>query len=172
MNEIEVKILDINPEDVRKKLKALGATKFFDGEVHAIYFDTPDRQLKKAEKILRVRGAGDRVELCVKNKREKSTLFKKAEEIEVLTNDFKETVALVQMLGYQQWNESKRRRECYKLGDVKFDMDHYQTMPSCIEIEAPTEELVEEYVKKLGFTMKQTTNMTAHEVEDYYKRKL
>jgi len=31
MNEIEVKILEIDAEDVQKRLKALGAKKIFDG---------------------------------------------------------------------------------------------------------------------------------------------
>ncbi len=170
MKEIEVKILEVNPAEIRKKLKALGAQKFFDGEVHAIYLDTPDKSIKKSDMVLRVRTAGDRVELCVKGKREKS-VFKKSEEIEVTTSSFKDTLAILEMLGFHPWHESRRRRECYRLNNIKFDMDHYKTMPSFLEVEAPTEKEVETYVKKLGFTMKQTTNMTAHGVEEYYKTK-
>ena len=68
MKEIEIKILDINPEKIRKKLLELGAEKVFDGEVHVISFDLPDERLNKAGQHLRVRKVGKQVELCLKCK--------------------------------------------------------------------------------------------------------
>ena len=37
MEEIEIKIIDINPTEIIKKLEQLGAHKVFDGEMNSIY---------------------------------------------------------------------------------------------------------------------------------------
>ena len=168
MKEIEVKILDVNPAQIRTRLKKIGAKKYFDGDVHAVYFDTADDQLKKKGVVLRVRTAGDRVELCAKGNRKKSR-FKNIDEFEVVTGDYEQTVALLQMLGYVRRRESIRRRECYKLGAIKYDLDFYPGIPPFIEVESGTEDDVVRGVEKLGYMMDNTTNMTAQEVEAYYK---
>jgi len=46
MPEIEVKILEIDKDEVIKKLNSLGAEKIFEGYVETIYYDTPDFKLK------------------------------------------------------------------------------------------------------------------------------
>ena len=170
MKEIEIKILDINPQDIRKKLKALGAQKFFDGEVDVLLFDYPDKRIQKSGATFRLRKAGDRVELCFKDKKERST-FKIAEETEVLTTSFENTRKIIEKLGFIKTSAGKKQRECSRINNIKFDMDTYPNIPTYLEVEAPTAKEVETYVKKLGFTMKQTTNMTAHEVEEYYEKK-
>ena len=42
MHEIEVKILDINPAEIRKKLRKAGARKTFEGKIDARFYDFPD----------------------------------------------------------------------------------------------------------------------------------
>ena len=170
MKEIEVKILGVHPPAVRKKLKMIGAPMFFKGSVRAVYFDTPSCELAKAGKELRVRTAGDRVELCVKSNKRLSR-FKIADEIEVLTSSFDVTISLLNLLGFVKQKETVRVRECYSLGSVKFDLDLYKHIPPYIEVEGKTEKDVVDGVCMLGYTMAQTTNMTSHEVEDYYKNK-
>lgn len=170
MKEIEVKILEVNPAEVRKKLNALGAEKFFEGDVHIVLLDFPDKRLEKAGTMLRLRKAGDRIELCFKGKREPSVV-KVREETEVLTTDFGNTLALLKSIGLHSIYEGRKHRECYRLGNVKFDMDTYKDVPTYLEVEAPTEKEVKEYVEKLGFTMAQTSALSAFELEKYYKTK-
>ena len=50
MKEIEVKILDINVGEVRKKLQNLKAEKIFYGENKMVFFDYPTEDLKKKRK--------------------------------------------------------------------------------------------------------------------------
>ncbi|MFC1801225.1 class IV adenylate cyclase [Nanoarchaeota archaeon] len=168
--EIEVKILEINPEEVRKKILGIGAEKVFDGELNTILFDFPDESLLKKDNHLRVRQVGDKVELCFKGKNE-SAQFKTKEEIEVNTSNFEDTVKIFEKLGFIRVYEGQRKRESYKLNQISFEIDTYPTMPTWLEVEAPTEEEVIESVQKLGFTMDQTTNLGARDLEKMYAEK-
>ncbi len=168
MKEIEVKILEVNPAEIRKKLKALGAEKFFEGEVHSISYDYPDHRLEKAGLMLRVRKAGDRAELCFKGKNE-SARFKAKEEIEVLTSSFEDTCTILERVGFKRLYEQTKKRECYRLGSVKYDLDMLPGIPPYLEVEAATEAAVEQAVKDLGFTMQQTTNKPGRRVEADYR---
>ena len=170
MKEIEVKILDIDVAAVRRKLKNIGARRFFKGDVHAIYFDTPSQELTKAGKELRVRTACKRIELCVKSNR-KISRFKEADEFEVLTSHFDDTLSLLATLGFVKQRETTRVRECYTLGVIKFDLDSYTHLPPYIEVEGKTEADVVSGVHKIGYTMEQTTSMTVAEVERHYAQK-
>jgi len=50
--EKEVKILDINPQQVKAKLGEIGARKVYDDERTWIHFDYRDRSLTKSKKEL------------------------------------------------------------------------------------------------------------------------
>ncbi|MEM9984178.1 MAG: CYTH domain-containing protein, partial [Bacteroidota bacterium] len=69
MEEIEVKILEIDRAQVEQRLKALGATLSFDGEMIALFFDFADRRIKSAGSVLRLRKEGDRSVLTHKRPR-------------------------------------------------------------------------------------------------------
>ena len=170
MKEIEVKILDIDLEEIRKKLLDLGAEKIFDGEIHATAFDFPDQRLKEEDSFVRVRKVGDHVEFCFKGKNE-SSQFKLREEIEVNVSGFKDTITILERIGLKKFHEGKKHRESYKLEDVRFEIDSWENIPAFLEIEAKTEEKVIEYVKKLGFTMEQTNNWGFSEIEKHYQEK-
>ena len=170
MREIELKLLDIDLEEVRKKLLDLGAKKVFEGEIHALAFDHPDMRLDKKDSFIRVRKVGGNVELCFKGAK-KGSVFKSREEIEVNTNNFEDTIEILERGGLKRIHEGKKNRESYTIGKVRFQTDNWENIPHFLEIEAPTAEEVKEYVEKLGFTMEQTNNLSYLEVEEYYNKK-
>jgi len=168
MNEIEVKILEINTAEIRQKLKKIGAKKIFEGEIHAKSFDYPDGRLKKEGIYLRVRKIGDKVELCCKEKME-SDSFKKRNETDIEVGNFENMISLLEKLGLKQTFEYKKHRESHKLNNTRFEIDDYPGIPTYLEIEAQTEEEVEKAVKLLGYTMKQTTSDSMNKVIEKYK---
>ncbi|MBT6775090.1 class IV adenylate cyclase [Candidatus Woesearchaeota archaeon] len=170
MKEIEVKIMDIDLEEVRKKLLDLGAEKVFDGEVHAIGFDHPDMRLDKKDSFIRVRTVGKTTELCFKGPN-RGSVFKSREEIEVNTNNFADTLEILERGGLIRIHESKKNRESYTIGKVRFEIDNWKDIPHFLEIEAPTAEEVKEYVEKLDFTMEQTNNWSYVDIEKHYETK-
>ncbi len=167
MKEIEVKILDINVGEVRKKLQNLKAEKIFDGEIKMVCFDYPTEDLKKEGKTLRVRKVGEQVELCFKGKKENSKL-KVREEIETTTESFEDTVTIFDKLGFKRFYEGTKKRESYKLKNARFEIDTFPDIPTFVEIEAQTEKEVQEAVESLGYTMEQTTNKSAREIKKQY----
>ena len=169
MKEIEIKILGIDPSKIRKKLVQFGATKVFEGNLSDTRLDTPDRRFKKRDQLLRVRQLGKRTELCFKDARENSTL-KIQEEIQVQTDDPAKTLTLLQKLGFSNTRHYTKHRESWKLGKIYFEIDSWDDVPPLLEIEAPSEEEVKAWVKRLGFTMQQTTSMTGREVEKHYQQ--
>ncbi len=170
MKEIEVKILDIFVEDIRQKLLQLGAKKIFQGEVKMVLLDFPDQRLKNEGCILRLRKLGEKVEFCWKGKKEKKQ-FKIREEIETHVESFETTLQILHALGLQKIYEGEKQRESYHLGTAKVEIDTWKSIPTFLEVEAPTEAEVQTCVEKLGFTMEQTTTMSAAEVEELYKKK-
>jgi adenylate cyclase, class 2 len=170
MKEIEVKIMDIDLEEIRKKLLGLRAKKVFDGEIHAIAFDHPDMRLDKKDSFIRVRRVGETTELCFKGPN-RGSVFKSREEIEVNTTNFADTLEILERGGLIKYHEGKKNRESYTIGKVRFEIDNWKNIPHFLEIEAPTTEEVKEYVEKLGFTMEQTTNQTYLDIEERYNKK-
>ncbi len=168
MQEIEVKILDIDQEEVIKSLIDLGAEKIFDGEVHSIAFDFPDHRLDKKDSFVRVRKVGSQVELCFKGENTHST-FKSREEIEVNVSGFNDTIKILEKIGLEKFHEGTKHRQSYKFEDVRFEIDTWENIPPFLEIEAKTEEKVKEFVERLGFTMKQTNNWSYLDIEEHYK---
>ena len=47
----------------------------------------------------------------------------------------------------------QKHRISYELNGVKFEIDTYPNIPTFLEIEAPSEEIIQDYVQRLGFTM-------------------
>ncbi len=65
MQEIEVKILEIDRKKIEKTLTDLGAEKIFDGGIQTIFFDFEDGRIVKAKDVLRLRKEEDKVELTL-----------------------------------------------------------------------------------------------------------
>jgi len=170
MKEIELKILEINVPEMRKKLLSLGATKTEIVHIHALHFDSPDLKLKKNKELLRLRKVGERTELCFKSK-SKEGKFRNAEEIQTQVDNFEQTKEIFQRLGFIIRSETKKTRESYHHGKVCFEIDTFPDIPSLLEIEGPSEEEIKKWVEKLGYTLDQTSNMTGGEVLSYYQKK-
>ncbi len=170
MREIEIKILNINVEEIRNKLINLGAEKIFDGEVNSTILDFPDRRLLAEDKFVRVRKVGNQAELCYKGAKEKDSKFKSREEIEVNTSDFEITLNLLKKIGLKQFHEGRKHRESYKIDNVRFEIDSFDEIPTFLEIESSDKEKIKEYVEKLDYTMQDTTTISFHEIERMYEK--
>ncbi len=171
MKEIEVKILNIKEKQIIKKLKKLGAKKVFEGKIIASYFDFEDKSLSKENKIIRLRTKGKLAELTFKKSISKKEA-KIAEEYNVITDDYKDMKKILNLLGLKEKIKQTKYRTSFTLDDVHFELDKFDSIPIFLEVEAPNIEKLKEYIKKLGFSMKDTKPWTGKNVLDYYKSKL
>ncbi|MDP3990039.1 MAG: class IV adenylate cyclase [archaeon] len=168
MKEIEVKILEVDTAEIERKLLQLGAEKTFSGKIEATLFDHPELKLRDNDKVLRVRTVGDKVELCFKGKKE-GKQFKIREEIEVETSNVSDTLQILRSLGFVETFTNNKERISYKLGNTKIEFDTIAGIPTFLEIEGVTEQDVMDCVDKLGYSMDETTIISANELMERYK---
>ena len=91
--EIEAKFADINPDDLREKLRAAQATLVHeDILMRRKNFDYPDRQLEKIGGWIRIRDEGNQVTLSYKQVNDRS--LHGTQEISLVVSDF-ETILIL-----------------------------------------------------------------------------
>ena len=89
MKEVEVKIRNIEKKEIIEKIVALGAYKVFSGKVVDFRFDTPERDLSRQGKALRIRQKGKYIYLNLKGKKKSRESIIGRDEIGVKISNFK-----------------------------------------------------------------------------------
>ncbi|MEK6899929.1 MAG: class IV adenylate cyclase [Nanoarchaeota archaeon] len=169
MREIEIKILEIDLPSTISKLEKLGAKKTFEGEMSAIYYDYEDRSLSGKGRLLRLRKKGEKSELTFKEKITQ-TDAKVMDELEVIVDDFDLTQAILKKLGLKEVKSAQKYRISYSIGAVHFELDTLPGIPTFLEIEAPSLDILKSYVLKLGYSMKDAKPWSGKDVLKYYDR--
>ena len=167
--EIEVKVIEINKEEMIKKLLSLGAKKVFDGDIQAITYDFFDNSLKKNESFIRLRLKGDKAFITYKKKISKDCA-KIMEEIETEVKDFTLMQAILEKINLVPQKSYNKKRESYQIGDVLFEFDDYECIPIYMEIEAPSSEIINEYLSKLNIPIERVKAWGFGELFAYHNR--
>lgn len=174
MREREVKVLNIDKDEIENKLKALGAVLLKDEEQINIRFDTEDNFLKKAYNgYLRVRTTKDLLNGCTihtltfkKNvSREKLRIN---EETETEISNCEETMKIIEILGYHKKRPGYKHRRSYLYDNIVFEIDTWdkETYPKpYLEIEITTEDELEKAINILQLDRKQITTKSIDELK-------
>jgi adenylate cyclase class 2 len=175
MQEIEVKILEIDKKATEQKLIKLGAKKVFDGIVDSKVFDFPDERIKNRKDLLRVRMMGDECFLTYKIASKEKSKAKVCEEIEFKISDMDKMKLVLGHLGLNTKDGVKKHRTSYSIGSTHFEIEEYleenKFVPCFLEIEAHGLEEIQKYAKLLGFKESECLNWNSWDVIDYYKNK-
>ncbi len=164
MDEIELKVLDIDLDSVLAKLEKLGAKKIFEGLlVEKAFFGN---NINPKQQLLRLRKEGNEVKLTYKQRKGTGD-FLEAEEHELGVSDFDVMQKIIEKLGYTCEHCREKKRITFLLGKVHIEIDKYPTIPHYLEIEGNKEDILET-LDKLGFTMKQTCTLITPEVLEHY----
>ncbi len=150
MKEIEIKVRNIDKRIIINKIEKLGAKKNFTGKVIDYRYDTPERDLSKQGKALRIRQKGKYFFLNLKGKKKSIQNIIGRDEIGVRISNFNIMQKILEELGYIKIFELNKYRTEYKLGDITFDIDEYVGLPPMLEIESDSYDKVKSYVKKLN----------------------
>ena len=147
--EIEVKFLDVSHDEMRDKLKSLGAV--CEQAMRVMRRVAIENEFMRTGKdsFLRVRDEGHRVTMTYKQF--DSLSVDGAKEIEVEVSDYDATVALLEQTGLRSRTVQETRRENWRLGDVEFMLDEWPWLKPYIEIEAESEDALKHAAEKLGF---------------------
>ncbi|MFZ5365296.1 MAG: class IV adenylate cyclase [Patescibacteria group bacterium] len=161
--EYEVKILEINIDEVIDKLNKLGADKVSEKMQRRYIYDFNP---KKDNSWIRLRTDGEKTTLTVKeiqNDRIDGT-----RELEIIVDDFEKTNLLMEKLGYfvKSYQENKRTR--YILDNIEIDIDSWPQIPPYLEIEAGSAAEVESMAERIGFNPSRITSMNTIDVYKKY----
>lgn len=162
--EYEVRILEINKEELIEKLNKLGAKKIdeFDYK-RRVYNFNPAVDYK----WIRLRTDGNKTTLTIKKIEKLSIDGTKEMEIEV--SDFEETNNILQELGYKSHTYQENKRIRYVLNDVELDIDTWPYIPTYLEIEGKDEESVKQMMKLLEVEESQVTTLDVQGVfKEFY----
>lgn len=152
--EIEAKFLDVNHDEIREKLKALGAKcEQPMRTMRRVVIDYPDRKMQRTtDSWVRVRDEGNKVTLTYKSTTEHQ--FGGASEIEVTVSDYDKTVAIFLAMGLVIHTNQETRRETWTYKNAEIVLDEWPWLNPFIEIEAPTEQDVMDAATDLGHDWK------------------
>ncbi len=161
--EYEVRVLEIDVEDVKKRLKKIGASYEFDLlQKRYVYDFIP----KVGGKWIRLRTNGLSTTLTIKNI--VSSEIDGTQELEITVDDFEKTNLILNELGYEAKSYQENRRIQYEYGDVEIDIDYWPEIPTYLEIEGTSEEDVYDVLNKLGFKKEDATTRDVMGIyEDY-----
>jgi len=170
--EIEVKVLEINRTDIEARLGTLGAKKVFDGTIHALYFDLPDRRLKRSGLTLRIRTEGRKAVLTLKVD-VPNAAAKEREELQTEISDFTVMRQILETMGFSSWLVMKKHRTSYVLPDAHVEIDRYEDdfsyIPEFLEIEGSDTPAVYRVAEALGFRTEDCKPWDAVELAAYYR---
>lgn len=150
-HEIETKVLDIDAEEIKMKVIALGAEKTQETRliVHWYRF----KGVKEGEDpwFLRIRSNSEgKHEVTWKAKSDILGTVRKHKEINFNIAEPEKLADLFEELGLEKYAEQEKDRTTFNLKDWTFDIDQYPNMPAYMEIEGNSNEHVEEAMKLLG----------------------
>lgn len=146
--EIEAKFLEIDAEDLREKLTAIGAKLIHaEQQMRRCVFDYPDDRLGEIGGWVRVRDEGDKITFSYKQLNNRSLHGTK--EIETTVGDFKKTVDLLLAIGLVKKAYQETRREKWLFGDSEITIDTWPWIPTFVEIEAGSEKELKDLAQKL-----------------------
>lgn len=149
--EYEATFTNINKDDIRERLKAIGATlikpEFLQKRV---VFNLPNND---PNSWLRVRDEGDRITMSLK--KVEGNNIQDQKETCFTVSDFAEAKEFLHLLGcpYKSYQETKR--ELWILDGVEITIDEWPYLEPFVEIEALDEDMVKDVALRLGFMYEQ-----------------
>lgn len=173
MQEIEVKILNIDVEATLLQLQQLGATFVEEKNLSAILIDTPRRDLSKRNGSLRLRQENDTCYLTFKAFGGKQQ-FKNLKETEIIVSDFQQTKNLLAAIGYSNiYRSYQKKRFEFTLGNATICIDKYindlSHIPVFMEIETHSEADMVTALQTLGIEKSQAKHYSLSDLLRMYK---
>jgi adenylate cyclase class 2 len=174
MEEIEIKILNIHPQELEQKLQSIGAERTNEFFYRVRAFDFPGLPLANERHAwVRLRTDGEETELSYKQRlgvtsHDGSIPDEGMEEIEVKVSDFEHTALILSRIGMVEKFYQEKKRIRYRKGDIEYDIDTWPLIPPYLEIEGRSMEAIEEAAQELGFDPKEAKVCSATQVFKIY----
>ncbi len=146
--EFEAKAPKIDKDNIRAKLKEIGAELVFpERKFTRMTFDTPELQSKNA--WVRLRDEGEQYTMTLKVVEDRNSI-EGMREVSFVIDDMEAAKIFLDQLGIEQKGYEENLREEWRIGDVLFEIDTWPLIDPYLEIEGPDEAAVKKYFEKLG----------------------
>lgn len=160
--EYEVRVLEINPEEIKNKLNELNAILVEDVfQKRYVYDFNP----VAPNKWIRLRTNGTKTTLTIKNI--ESSNIDGTREMEIVVDDFDITNEILNELGYKPRGIQENKRIKYDLNGVEVDIDTWPGIPTYLEIEGSSEKEVYDTLDLLGIPKDKSTSL---DVQSIYEK--
>lgn len=161
--EFEIKVLDVNVDEIKDKLKKLNAEYIWVKNQKRYVYD-----FKPAcyEKRVRLRTDWDTSTLCIKDIQDESKIDW-TKELEIVVDNFDKTNQILEMLWYNFRAYQENIRTSYRLKGCDVEIDQRPMIPTYLEIEGQSTESVKNILILLWLENNITTSENTTAV---YKR--
>lgn len=157
--EIEVRILDIDKDDLISKLEENNADFIGDWlQVRYVY----DFKPVDPHKWIRLRTNGITNTLTIKEVHDKTEHGTKELEIEV--SSVEDTDKILEKLGYKKRSIQENKRVRYILNGVEIDIDSWPGLNTYAEFESDSLDKIKEVISLLGFDYNDATTDDAQDI--------
>lgn len=160
--EYEVRMLNVDFEQMIKNVKELGAIKVGSYYQRRYVYDFIPPQKGR---WIRLRSNGHETTLTIKEV--KTSKIDGTKELEITVSDFMDTNEILKKLGYTPRTFQENFRVEYTLNGINFDFDKWPLIPPYMEIEGNSQEAVLSVMEKLGISNNRITTM---DVDTVYKK--
>jgi len=145
--ELEIRFLDIDVDQITKRLESLGAKKVGSWLQERLVFQFKDKE-KNEQKWIRLRTNGKTTTVAYKHIHENK--IDGTEEIEFEVNDMNAAEQFLEKCGFIKEGPQQNKRTTYILDDVEIDIDTWPDCPPWLEIEGKTKKQIKDLCAKLG----------------------
>ncbi|HHZ01044.1 MAG TPA: class IV adenylate cyclase [Sedimentibacter sp.] len=173
MREREIKVLNIDKEEIEKKLIEMGAVLVKDENQINYRFDTDDYYLKNTYKgYLRIRIVKDNLSGETKSNMTFKRSIKKDslrvnEEIDTEISDWESAAKIIEILGYKRKRPGYKHRRSYMYENMLFEIDTWDEetySKPYLEIEVASDRELEKAISLLNLDRSQITTKSIDEL--------
>jgi adenylate cyclase, class 2 len=152
MHEIETKVLEVNREEIKKKLLDMGAVETQDTRLVVDWFGPTGLTHKGDDPwYLRARSTSDgKVEVTWKSLAKVVGNTRQSKEINLNVAEMTTVCELFKAIGLENYAHQEKDRNSFTYKDWSFDIDTYPGMPTYLEVEGSSHEHVNEALAMLG----------------------
>ena len=160
--EYEIRILEIDKEEMIKKLQGLGAIRRGKFEQKRYVYDL--RPVEKS-KWIRLRTNGKTTTLTYKDI--ESNTIDGTKEVEFEVEDFNKANEFLERVGFKNRSYQENERIQYVLNNIEIDIDTWPMIPTYMEIEGISEKEVNNMKNLLNINENKVTTLNC---DDIYKQ--
>lgn len=152
--EYELRVLEIDIDNVIKSLEKIGAEKMGEFKQKRYVYD-----FNPAVKGKWIRLRSNGIENTLTIKEIMNNKIDGTKELEIKVSSFEDTNEILNKLGYRHRSFQENNRIEYKLNNVKFDIDTWPMIPTYLEIEGENELEIKKALNLLNLTNSKITTL-------------